>query len=492
MTVFARSGVLVALSFAAVACSTVPVTIEESPREVPDWVIAPPAGTNGIEYFVASGSDGSGDVSAAQEQAASALLLQINQALGVDISFLTTAEARASRDSYEATITEQIVQSGSGRIQGLRIEDRFLVTDEDRVTVHVLGAYERTAFEAERRARESLIAAQEALYLQPEQEAARAITTGNPLEAARLYLIAAEAASRAPESLASAAPARDRTLQAAAAALRGVSVAIVSGPREVQAGSVIEEPIVIRLLREGGEPIAGGMIEIATRGDGATPSTVRRASLRTDSSGTAQFTLARPERAGRILVTARIQSTEMDQYLRALPQEAGASRAAIQAELARIGAQWEVVASSRAQEIATTVMILETGRDGEVSADASTEAGVVDALIGAGFPLVEHGVTDRVTVAPSTAAIRSAVESAGTGAQRAIIGTASIAEVSEPDGFLVRVRGQVTVVDLSTNEIVYATSGIKNARSATLEQAINVALYQLGMTLGEDLISRMP
>jgi hypothetical protein len=335
-----------------------------------------------------------------------------------------------------------------------------------------------------------MVASQEALFLRPEQAAAEARANGDVLTAVRLYLQAAEAASRAPESLRSAAPTTGRTLQAALAELREVDLVALSGPREVEARVRTEEPVVFQLRAQDGRPLRGVSIESAVTGPDRR--TVSRETGRTDSQGRVGVVLPRPDSAGTIRITARLNTVELDQYLRALPSDSGAVREAVQAELARIGASWELQSVSRASEIPVTLLVLDERQPGEISGTAQTEAGLSEVLLAAGIPLTVSGITERSAIVPERAALVAALAARELAVQRVIVGTATVSQVGGPDGYLVRVRGEVSVIDLTTGELLYATSAIKNARSASVDQAINVAFYQLGVTLGEDLAARMP
>ena len=73
-----------------------------------------------------------------------------------------------------------------------------------------------------------------------------------------------------------------------------------------------------------------------------------------------------------------------------------------------------------------------------------------------------------------------------------IVGTAGIADFQESDGFLVKVAGSVTALDLDAGTVLYSASGVKNARSRTADRAISTAFSELGRQLAEELASNLP
>ncbi len=457
-------------------------------REVPAWVVAPPGAAEGIEYFVASGSDEAGDIAAAEASAASALLVQLNQAVGIDVSVLTIAEARASADSFEANVREQVTQSGAGRLAGFRVADRYVATGDGRVTVHLLGAYDRAELSRERARREQLVRAQESLFTEPYAEAESAARDGDRFEAIRLYILAAESAARAPATIRSAGPLAEAAMRSAADLLRGVNVDALAGPREVRTLSLPEQEIVFRVSDAEGRDVPRVPIEISLTSP--TRNRINRVLVQSYDDGLVSYRLPRPDVAGTYRVNARLSTSEIDQYLRGLPESLAAARATIQSELARIGASWSVEATSRAAEVATTVLVLDL-HDDRATGD-STEAGISESLAMAGFSLVAVPGVDRSGLSGDRTLLLQSLQESGVMARRAVVGTASVAEVSEPDGFLVRVRGSISVIDLDTGDVIYATSVIKNARSTTREQAVSVAFYQLGVSIGEELVARLP
>ncbi len=460
-------------------------------RAVPDWVLNPPGGTDRYEYFVASGSDREADVAAAEANAAGALLSQIHQALGVDVSVLTTAEARATLDSYEASVKQEIVQSGGGRVEGFRIADRYVVEEDGRVTVHLLGEYERTAFLAERNARRTLLAEREALLLEPERRADADAAAGRAGAAVTGYLQAA-AAAVAGSQLRIAPVVLERSLAKTVALVEGLSLRALDGPQQVQTGGR-PGPIRFALSDSGGAAMVGMPLEISYPEVASQRRVVRRTTLVTDSRGIVEFSYPRVELVGDVEVTARVESGAYLSLLRSLPDSVRSQRLAIEQGLAGARASWRFLAVSRAREIATTLVVSETDASGAAIASQWTRDGLAQALSEAGFRLVTNDVdptsgADR----PQSEVIQHLQMTLPGDVRRVVLGSATISDFTQADGYLARVTATVTVVDLNTGEVIYTTSAVKNARSSNAQQALNTAFHQLGRTVGEQLAARLP
>ena len=124
-----------------------------------------------------------------------------------------------------------------------------------------------------------------------------------------------------------------------------------------------------------------------------------------------------------------------------------------------------------------------------------TSEGITEALVAAGFELVvseQRRSCASLGESSREETIRRLQNTLPSEARRVVYGNATIADFAEGDGYLVKVNATVTVVDLSTGQVIYATSAVKNARSTSGEQAMNTAFLQLGRSIGEELSARLP
>ncbi|MCK4516824.1 MAG: hypothetical protein KAU31_16295, partial [Spirochaetaceae bacterium] len=257
MRYLTRAAVTATAIFTILSCAGGP---ELTSRRVPDWVLTPPVSDAGFEYFVVS-APAAENAAEAEEAAGYVLLSQINQALGVEISVETSAEARSSLDSYEANLVQQVTQRGSGLIEGLRVTDRYMAEQTDGVVVYLLGEYERAAFEAERAKRQSILRQQEALVTGPETEGDSLVESGRLTQGILLYGQAAVAASESDVRIALVV--LQRALQKAAEAGARLELSTLSGPATVALGVEVDEPIIFLLRDDRGRPVAGASVEIS-------------------------------------------------------------------------------------------------------------------------------------------------------------------------------------------------------------------------------------
>lgn len=459
-------------------------------RKVPDWVIAPPAGDSQFEYFVVS-SAAADSVAAAEEAAGYSLLTQINQALGVHITVETSAEARSTLDSYEANLVQQVTQSGSGHVEGLRIADRYIAEQGGGFVVYLLGQYERGAFETERSRRQALLRQQEALVTAPEAEGDRLSGTGRITQAIFSYVQAAAAASSSDVQIAPVV--LERSLRKAADLANRLELSVVSGPSVVSLGEVPGDPVLFVLRDDRGLPVPGASLEISYLERRGTRDIVRTVAQTTDSDGTTAFFHPAPVRVGEFTVTARLDQEQALSLLGSLPASASNAADVVENAVVNVRVTYRFMVLSRARDVPTAVVILDTDAAGRPLAEDRTSQGVLEALSVAGFQLRSVAVAPAEVASRSVAdAIELLQERVPPDVERVILGESGIADFREDDGVLVKVSGSLTAVDLATGTVLYTTSGIKNARSLTAERAIATAFAELGRQLGEDLASNLP
>jgi hypothetical protein len=459
-------------------------------RRAPEWVLAPPSANAEFEYFVVSAS--AAESSAEAEEAAGYVLLsQINQALGVEISVETSAEARSTLDSFEANLVQLVTQRGTGQIEGLRVTDRYIAEQADGVVVYLLGEYERGAFEAERAKRQSILRQREQLVTGPEIEADRLVASGRLTQAVLLYGQAAAAAAASDVRIAPVV--LERSLQKAAETGARLELTAVSGPATAALGRDIGEPIVFRLRDDRGEPVPGASVEVSYVHRRGNRDVVRTAALLSDAAGLITFRHPAPERVGEFTVTVRLDIQPLLSTLNSLPQSVRAQADAVQDTLVNIRATHQFVVLSQAREIPTAVIVLDLDAAGAPMPDDRAGRGIVEALSQSGFQLRSVAITpNQITGMSSAEVVAFLRPRVNADVTRVIFGSARIAEFQESDGALVKVSGEVTAVDLQSGAVLYSASGIKNARSRTADRAIATAFAELGRQLGEELASNLP
>ena len=132
------ASILGALALTLGSCATAPAQ-----GKAPEWIFTTPKPDAVNTYFVGSSSDPTGDVAAATNDAAADLMSSITQYIGVKVNVATSAEAKASLDSYSANIKSTVTSSSRNQVSGFSVKERFVQTDKKskRVTVYVLAAY---------------------------------------------------------------------------------------------------------------------------------------------------------------------------------------------------------------------------------------------------------------------------------------------------------------------------------------------------------------
>jgi len=127
-------------------------TDTESP---PSWVSDRPEDDARYKYFVGTGTSQEGDTAEARRIAAGDILSAIQRFIGVDVSVVTIAENRATLDSFQADITQTLVQEGAARVAGFEIVESWADRSrEPALTLYLLARYEKGELLEEKRRQE--------------------------------------------------------------------------------------------------------------------------------------------------------------------------------------------------------------------------------------------------------------------------------------------------------------------------------------------------
>jgi hypothetical protein len=464
----------------------------------PDWVLAPPLSDDQYELFYASASDPSGDVAAAEEAAGYSILAQVNQALGVDITVETSATAQASLESYEADLVQTVTQSGTGRITGFRIADRYVQESEAvGVTVHVLAQYEKGAFAEEQARRERIRREAIELFAGPERDGESSESSGDYLVAVEKYVQSAVAAAQS--SLEEAPSVLQRTLQRAGRIMSSLALEPVSAPTQASLGSAPDEPFVARLVVVEGSrrtPVSGVPIDVAYETSGRTGrTTIRHERVLTDADGLAAFVHPDTDAAGQMSVSMRLEVDQINQLLSGIPREHNQLVSAIRDGMADQLARFRFNVVSRAREVPTIIAIIDVDSDGVVFSEQRGANSVVQSLSQNGFNVRMLGVDSATLDATRGPALLSLIRDETDGAvERAIYGSVVVVESSETSdgGYLAKVSAEVTAVELESGAVLYSASVIKSARGSSESRAISSAMSQAGELLGQELASNLP
>ncbi len=475
---------LIGASLLVLSCATTP-----SEPERPDWVDSPPLSDDDSEIFVVSGSSQTGDVAEAEETASLNLINEINRALGVEITAESNAEAIATQDEFEATVRQQVRQSGSGRITGLRIEDRYVDRQDGRVTVYLFGAYDRAAFLEEQRKREELQQEKIDAVAIPEQQGRSAEDEGRFFDALGRFIEAAMAASNS--DIRNAEIYFEENINNARRVVSRFRLEKETDNLSGVVGRPFEEDFVARLTYDGPSgrrPVPNATLVASypiLRSNGRTG--IQTAQVSTDQDGIARFDHPVPQTVGRETVTL---SLDLSSYLRPLDDVGRAFRSYVDGlmdAVASTRARFEYETISLAREIPTGVVVLDLGLESNPRSSETGGAAVLAAMSDGGFR------TRRLLVAAEDlqALDDQAVIDAGAeaGVQRVAFGVFRVEEVvDENNRISVRVSGEMKVIDVETGDLLYSDSLIKNGIGSALPSAVNDTLRALGRDFGNDLV----
>lgn len=477
----------------AAGCASAPSpAAEPEARTVPDWVIAPPPGDARHEYFVASATDPVGDVAAAEEYATNSLIDEIVRYIGVTVTTETTAEARASLEQFETSVTQQVRQTGTARLSGFRVQDRFVDRRGDAVTAYILVAYERQALEAEKARIAALFRERREALDRPEREARQAEAAGDLFGAVAFYVEAAGAASRS--DVENADIRFQNNMTAARRLVAGLRLEPLNGDRITEVGTAFAEPFRVRVIEtSGGRPVAGVPLLVSYRE--LMPNQrmgVRSARITTDADGIAEFVHPPATVVGHETLTVSIDSSGL---LRELETVARADRPAVDAlrEVLvnrRVVFRYRVV--SRARTVPTGVIVLDADLVGNPIASRSTASGVETALSRADFDVRSVSFdAARLKDADQAALVAEWRERFGDAVDRIIFGVVAIDEFDESDGVIVRVSGTLQAVDLATATVVHSVTTFQRSRSNSASAAITAAFRNLGVKMGEEFVAQL-
>lgn len=185
----------VALSAVALSLILASCVSEPAPAKAPEWILSTPAPDATYTYFVASSSDAKGDDALATADAANALISQITRYMGVEVTVSSTGEAKGTLDSYSAEVTNVVKQSGSSRVSGFSIKDRYAVRDGSMVTVYILAQYVTADLNKEKARIAALFKEKEDAVAKPEAAGDAAVSDGRIFDAVKSYVSAVVAAS---------------------------------------------------------------------------------------------------------------------------------------------------------------------------------------------------------------------------------------------------------------------------------------------------------
>jgi hypothetical protein len=484
--------VLAALTLILASCASVPAQ-----GKAPDWIFTTPKPDATNTYFVGSSSDQGGDAAAATNDAAANLISSITQYIGVKLSSATNAEAKATLDSYSATIKSTVTSSSKNQVSGFSVKERFVQTDKKtkRVTVYVLAAYATADLEKEKARILKVFKEREDAVAKPEAEGRSLEDAGRTYEAVRKYVEAAVAASGA--DIDNADIKLERNVNNARSALSKLRFDASATPDyKGLVGKGFDKPFTAKLVTgegSGAPGVPGAVVLFSYQRKSGTRLVPKTESVMTDASGSIIFTPPPPEFVGKAKFSLRLDFQSTLDLLDKLPEKNAALRDSLAEELRAkfIDLPYEVISGARDASMA--VAILDLDENGAGVAGAKAQAALIETLLREKFNVKGVAVQAETLTAMDDDAVLAAVRALGK-YERIAFGTASIASLRK-DGanYLATGKATVKVLDVSSGRVLYSAERGATGFGGDEKSARAAAYRELGITaIGKDLLANLP
>ncbi|MBN1835327.1 MAG: hypothetical protein JW820_05715 [Spirochaetales bacterium] len=476
-------------------CATAPQPVEAAPVQPPDWVLNPPESDSGYTYFTGSGSSAAGSLGEAEEIARIEVLSEIMRYLGVRITSETTATAKASLDSFQADVVQQLKQSSSGRVSGLEISERWVQERGEAVTMYLLARYNKVDLEREKRRLEEIFQEKIEAVAGPEAEGDALAAQGAYYQAALRYLEAAAASFKS--DLENADIKFERNLNKAKEAVRQIGLVKLNDNLQGFAGSELPEPFLLKVVSgsTADDPGIGGAAirvvykEIRSSGREA----VRTRQLKSAEDGMVSFAHPVLQFVGKGQVTMSLDLSEAIETLEGVPDRLYPQVEAVEQLVIDKKVTYEFGSTSRAVQIPTGVAVFDLDASSNPIALTETSAGLLEKLGKAGFQVVPLPVAVTGIAGRTDAQVVAFLARNFTGqVERAVFGTARISDHAQDGNYvIIQVTGTVKVAELGTGEILLTINKSKRAQGTNTSAALAAAFKKLGEDMGEDLINQL-
>lgn len=484
--------IALALTTFVVSCVSAP-----APARAPEWTLTTPPADATNTYFVASSSDAKGDTALATEDAAIALISQITRYMGVDISVATTGEARGTLDSYSADVKSVVKQSGSSKLSGFSIKDRYVVRQGTMVTVYVLAQYATADLNKEKARIAALFKEKEDAVAKPEAAGDSAASAGRYFDAVKNYVQAVVAASGS--DIDNAGIKLERNTGKARALLGKITFTRVDAPTTANIGKDFAKPFQARLaFGEGaaapGIPEAEVYVSYQRRqSSGRVISRTER--LMSDRNGIVSFTPPPPDFVGKASLSFALNLDSTRELLDKIPAKYAAFADAINDDMGRRSISFEYVIASMARTVPTGVAIVDLGDDGKPAPTTVAQGGLFETLAKEKFKAGLAPLDSAMLAALDDAAVlKAGKQKYGSGLARLIYGVAKVESVTK-DGSMWQASARMTVrcVDFETGAILYSSEKTVVVVAADEAAARRSALLQVGRdAIAKDLMANLP
>ena len=459
----------------------------------PAWVDSPPADTSELFYFLGAGSDPVGNEASARQLASTQLVSEITRFLGVKVTSETTVEARDAYGQFESNVSQTINEQSSAMIGDLRIADVYTEKTAAGVNVFLLAEYDKGALLEEKARLEAVFAEQEEAISGPEKEGMDLMNSGKYYSAAVKFMEAALASVSS--SVDNADIKFERNINNAKDAISMIRFTGLNDNVTGLLGEALEDSFRLKVTGGDADAVLKG-VPVRVFYKAAGRNNRKRAvteSLMTDSGGMIDFTRPAVQFTGRETLIMSLDLTAALEPLQDLPnkyldQIDGLEQSAGQKS---VTFNYEVV--SMAREIPTAVFVTDLDKNRNDLGRSDTTAGILEILSGEGFTVSGLPRNSSMAGLSNEDLIRTVKRSYGDTYKRVVYGSAEIVSFEESEGaYLIQVSGNVTVLDLSSGNVLYSSNKTSRARGGSETGIITQAFKSLGKNLAEDLADNLP
>ncbi|GEM_PF-678701 len=478
-------------------CATKPAARKaEAP---PDWVFNPPMSDDEYFYFTGSGSSKSGDLAKGEEIARGVVIDEIMKYLGVKITSETTATAKGSLDSFQADVVQQLKSTSSGRVSGLEVADRWIERRGEAVTVYLLVRYNRNDLLKEKKRLEELFKEKVEAVSGPEREAKELETEGKYFEAAVKYIEASSAAFKS--DIENADVKFERNINSAKEVIARLNLVKLNDNIEGYVGKPLPEPIKAKVVAGAtaeDRGIANVLVRVSyTEVTRTGRKRIKSLSLKSDENGVVTFNHPIPTFIGSEKVTMYLDLSQYLENLTGVPAKYqglvdGLEEAALSKKVV-----FTVTTKSMARKIPMGISIADTDASGKLIEQNETENGLLDILSGEGFKVSSLPLERGELIGKSNSEVldifsKLAEKGKLKNIERVIYGYAKISGYEQDkDVTVVKVTGNVKVVNLSDGEILLSVKRTKSAIGNKVSTALVTAFHKLGEDMGKEIARKL-
>ena len=481
------------------SCTSVPEGSNSTvgTQKKPEWVENPPASSDNTVYFTGSGTaDEEKGLAHAERNAVESVIDSIIDRLGVRVDDSTTIKAQDTLNKYISRLKEALSTAVDETGSAVYIADRYIEKKDNTITVFLLAAYNRGALQKERETVWKVFFEHEEAVVKVEQKGNALYKEGYFYQAAVAYL---EAAAQAFTSSIHNSDLVVRTnLRKAADSVRRIEITTENNNLATKVGVPFQSPFLAKVTngRNGPDSALAEMPIVVTYrklSDDGELETVREY-IQTSAQGIAAFYRPAPHFVGSEMLTMQIDLSMHLEPLQGLTGGLAGEIAALEEVVRSKEVVFQYTSLSRAKEIPTGILIIETDRAGTPQASNDAAVGVMERLSAAGF---------RVELLPPSSLavqkldheqiVNRAKDQFSGRIERLIYGVCGISNFSDANGmYTVEVTGTVTAVDFKTGRVVYSGTNSKRSRGSNIRTAISVAFKGLGQEFGEVMIEELP